>query len=199
VYGTGERRSLDRNEKARFRYLVHAHTNAWNGRKRRLERSAREIADALLDFLNSGSGQCDPPKEQLAAKAKVSEKTVERRLDDMRRLGLLRWQRRIERRGWRAEQISNAYVLCPDVPEPPPLPRASFQKPILESSPGFTAKLTVAADVQQLGLPPGFAARFAAKLAEEKIRKQRGSKRPCDLAPIRPNGKAGIALITTRN
>src|SRR6185503_10686578 len=109
------------------RYGAHAVGVFLRRRKRRLERSAREVADALLDFLNNGTGQCDPLKEQLAAKANVSEKTVERRLDDLRRLGLLRWRRRIERRGWRAEQISNAYVLCPDGPEPPPLPRASFQ------------------------------------------------------------------------
>jgi hypothetical protein len=38
----------------------------------------------------------------------------------MKALGLLLWQRRLVRAGWRVEQTSNAYMLAPvDVPNPP--------------------------------------------------------------------------------
>ena len=42
-----------------------------------------------------------------------------------RGLGLLRWQRRLVRTGWRAEQTSNAYELVPALGTAPVLPRFS--------------------------------------------------------------------------
>jgi hypothetical protein len=36
----------------------------------------------------------------------------------MRDLGLLYWQRRLVRSGWRTEQTSNQYVLKPEAPAP---------------------------------------------------------------------------------
>jgi hypothetical protein len=45
----------------------------------------------------------------------------------MRGLGLLRWQTRLVRAGWRAEQTSNAYELVPSIAAPAVLPRCGGQ------------------------------------------------------------------------
>jgi hypothetical protein len=49
----------------------------------------------------------------VANDADCEERSVRRATDALRGLGLLRWQRRIVRSGWRVEQISNAYELLP--------------------------------------------------------------------------------------
>jgi hypothetical protein len=48
----------------------------------------------------------------------VSSRTVRRATDILRRLGLLLWQTRLVRAGWRTEQTSNAYLLVPTAENP---------------------------------------------------------------------------------
>jgi hypothetical protein len=103
----------------------------------------------------------------LAVDAGVGESTVERALADAKAIGLLDWDRRLVRTRWRAEQTSNAYVLLvpgkgqqgQEQARPPP-PAPHFKSINLESC--STVAVTVA------GPLPGWEARFAAKIAEER-------------------------------
>src|SRR4051812_28458893 len=67
----------------------------------------------------SQDGRCDPSQETLAAEVGCSDRTVRRANTRMQGLGLLRWQHRLVRDGWRAAQTSNAYelVLTENPPE----------------------------------------------------------------------------------
>jgi hypothetical protein len=112
IFGDGRRVPLDRNQRARFRYLLHAHHRAG-----RLTRAGRDAGKALLKRLGP-DGRLDPSHETLAGDVACSESTIGRSLVRMRDLGLLRWQRRLTRIGWRAEQTSNAYELVPGAPAP---------------------------------------------------------------------------------
>jgi hypothetical protein len=107
---------LDRNQRARFHYLLNAHMRA-----RRLTRAGRDIGRALLKRLGP-DGRCDPSYRTLGKDSNCDEKTARRSADDLRDLGLIRWQRRLVRVGWRAQQTSNAYELLTTVPNPVPLP-----------------------------------------------------------------------------
>ncbi|HTW71149.1 MAG TPA: hypothetical protein VME47_14760 [Acetobacteraceae bacterium] len=117
VFGDGYRRPLDREKRARFRYLLNAHH-----RGGKLTRAARDVGEALLRRLGT-DGQCDPCHATLASDAACCDRTVRRATAAMRDLGLLRWQTRLVRAGWRAEQTSNAYELVPTLAAPPVLPR----------------------------------------------------------------------------
>ena len=108
LYGPGPRRPLDRDQRARFRYLLSAHRRA-----RRLSPRAEHVGMALLKRL-SVDGRCDPSHDTLADDAGCSARTVRRATAAMRMLGMLHWQTRITRNGWRVEQTSNAYQLVPD-------------------------------------------------------------------------------------
>ena len=119
LFGDGPRVPLDRERRARFRFLLHAHIHAG-----RLPDKQGRVGAALLKRL-SVDGRCDPSHATLAADTNVSERTVQRATDTMRGLGLLRWQRRLVRTGWRAEQTSNAYELVPALGTAPVLPRFS--------------------------------------------------------------------------
>lgn len=112
LFGDGPRRRLDRNERARFRYLVDAHHRAG-----RIARAHRDIGHALVKRL-SITGRCDPSQQTLAADVGCSARTVRRANVRMRTLGLLRWQTRLVRADWRAEQTSNAYELVPTAAPP---------------------------------------------------------------------------------
>jgi hypothetical protein len=107
LFGDGPRRPLDREQRARFRFLLTAHRRA-----RRLTPHAELIGNALVKRL-SVHGQCDPGHDTIAADVGCCARTVRRALDALKALGLLLWQRRIVRDGWRVEQTSNAYVLVP--------------------------------------------------------------------------------------
>lgn len=119
LFGDGPRVPLDRERRARFRYLLHAHSRAGG-----ITRAARDVGEALLRRLSEG-GQCDPAHDTIAADAGCSARTVGRATARMRTLGLLRWQPRLVRAGWRAEQTSNAYELIPAAD--PPRPRCGGQ------------------------------------------------------------------------
>jgi hypothetical protein len=68
---------------------------------------------ALLGRLGA-AGRIDPSHATLAGLARCSERTVRRATKRLSELGLLRWQQRIDRAGWRTEQISNAYEFLPE-------------------------------------------------------------------------------------
>ena len=123
VFGDGRRVPLDRERRARFRFLVDQHRRA-----RRLTPTAELVGTALLKRLGV-DGQCDPSHATLAADVGCSARTVGRATATMRDLGLLRWDQRLIRSGWRTEQTSNAYELVPAaVPAMVlPLPRCGGQ------------------------------------------------------------------------
>jgi hypothetical protein len=113
LFGDGPRVPLDRERRARFRFLLSAHARAG-----RITRAARDVGEALLRRL-SAEGRCDPSHYTLAADAACSARTVRRATASMRGLGLVRWTTRLVRAGWRAEQTSNAYELVPAIAAPP--------------------------------------------------------------------------------
>src|SRR4051794_29511372 len=112
VFGDGRRVPLDRERRARFRYLLNAHRRA-----RRLTPTAELVGTALLKRLGV-DGQCDPSHATLAADVGCSVRSVGRATATMRRLGLLRWQTRLVRNRWRAEQTSSQFELVPTAPLP---------------------------------------------------------------------------------
>jgi hypothetical protein len=107
VFGEGQRASLDRNGRARFRFLIHAHRRA-----RRLTRAGLDVGEALVKRQGE-DGRLDPSYATLAKDADCCARTVQRACDAMRGLGLLRWMRRLVRNGPYVEQTSNAYELTP--------------------------------------------------------------------------------------
>jgi hypothetical protein len=121
VFGDGRRVPLDRERRARFRFLLHAHARAG-----RITPKAEWVGLALLKRLGA-DGQCDPTHDTLAADAACSARTARRATASMRGLGLLRWETRLVRVGWRAEQTSNAYELVPAAAPPVSVPRCGGQ------------------------------------------------------------------------
>jgi hypothetical protein len=112
IYGDSRRVPLDRERRARFRFLLRAHARAG-----RITPKAEWVGLALLKRLGA-DGQCDPTHDTLAADAACSARTARRATASMRDLGLLRWDQRLVRAGWRAEQTSNAYELVPTATPP---------------------------------------------------------------------------------
>ncbi|MGE0290408.1 MAG: helix-turn-helix domain-containing protein [Bradyrhizobium sp.] len=111
-FGAGTRRPLDREQRARFRYLLAVHRRA-----RRISPTCRDIGEALLRRLGQ-DGQCDPAHETLADDAGCSDRTVRRATAALRALGLLSWRQRLVRDGWAVRQTSNAYALSVDAALP---------------------------------------------------------------------------------
>ena len=107
-FGPGPRCPRTRDELARFRWLVNQ-----NRGPRRLSPGHADVLLALAALLGA-DGRLDPSHAFLAAAARVSVSTVQRALDRARELGLIDWQRRLVKAGWRTEQTSNQYVLCCD-------------------------------------------------------------------------------------
>jgi predicted DNA-binding transcriptional regulator YafY len=121
VFGPGPRRPLDREQRARFKFLATAHRAA-----RHLTADHLDVAEALLRRLGV-DGRCDPSRATLAADTGACERTVRRALDRLRTLGLVSWHQRIDRAGWRVVQTSNAYLLMPTA-QPNPAPVLAAQK-----------------------------------------------------------------------
>jgi hypothetical protein len=105
VFGDGPRRRLDREQRARFRYLLNAHRRA-----HRLTPLTELVGNALVRRLGV-DGQLDPSHDTIGEDAGCSSRTVRRALVALRVLGLLVWQRRILRAGPCVDQTSNAYML----------------------------------------------------------------------------------------
>lgn len=118
LFGDGPRRPLDREQRARFRFLLTAHRRA-----RRLTPHAELVGNALVKRL-SVDGQCDPAHDTIGADAGCCARTVRRALEALKAVGLVMWQRRIVRDGWRVAQTSNAYLLVPIKAQVAPLDRA---------------------------------------------------------------------------
>lgn len=160
LFGPGPRRPLDRNGKARWRWLVRVAARA-----SRITPKAEWVAEELLDHLGT-DGRCDPSYERIASTGDFCSKTAERAVERLEGLSLLRKQRRLVRRGWRTEQTSNAYelIIPGEAEAPPPAQRPASRAKILESC----SKDSLSTAANPIGLPPGFEARAAAKIAEEK-------------------------------
>jgi hypothetical protein len=109
---------LDRNQLARFLFLCRQHRAPG-----RLSAAALAVAVALVRLLGH-DGRLDPSHAFLARKAACHVATVQRALERLRGLGLLSWQRRLVRAGWRVEQTSNAYWLTPNSAVPTDLQSA---------------------------------------------------------------------------
>jgi DNA-binding MarR family transcriptional regulator len=108
IFGDGWRRRLDRNQRAKFGYLLKAHTTAG-----RVTAKGEWVGLALLKHLGA-DGRCDPSHATSAANARgIEPSTVNDALKAMRRCGLVTWQQRLVRAGQRVRQTSNAYALLP--------------------------------------------------------------------------------------
>ena len=107
VFGDGARRPLDREQRARFKYLLTAHR-----RTRRLTPLAEMIGHAMVRRLGV-NGKLDPSHDTIADDVGCGARSVRRALAALRALGLLIWQCRLVRDGWRCSQTSNSYVLVP--------------------------------------------------------------------------------------
>jgi hypothetical protein len=108
VFGDGPRRPLDREHRARFRFLARAHRGAG-----RLTANDVDVAEVLVSALGD-DGRLDLAHATIAARALCHVATVKRALRRLREVGLVDWVRRLVRgpgTGWRCEQGSNAYVL----------------------------------------------------------------------------------------
>lgn len=145
IFGTGPRRPLDREQRARFRALLHLHR-----RPGRLTLACVAVGRVLLDMLGA-DGRLDPSHATLAARAAVDVATVKRALVRLRELGFVAWARRLIRdagTGWRAEQVTNAYALaCPGPAAPRPPCEAHFARAV-----GFKRSKSIAeldADARQ--------------------------------------------------
>lgn len=112
MFGDGPRRPLDREQRARFRFLLNAHRRA-----RRFTPLTELVGNALVRRLGV-NGQCDPSHDTIAGDVGCCARTVRRALERLKALGLVLWQRRIVRDGWRTSQTSNSYLLA--VTENPP-------------------------------------------------------------------------------
>ena len=109
IFGDGPRQPLDRNGRARFRYLCRAHRGA-----NRLTANDVAVAEVLVSALGD-DGRLDLAHASIAERALCHPSTVRRALARLRDLGLVSWIRRLVRgpdTGWRCEQGSNAYVLA---------------------------------------------------------------------------------------
>jgi hypothetical protein len=165
LFGPGPQHPLDREQRARFAFLIRAHHAAG-----RITRTARDIGMALLSRLGS-AGQLDPAHGTLAADVACSLRTVGRAVTALRSVGLLAWQRRIVRlQGGQIEQTSCQFWLTASAAVPVPSPSSHIGRqrptadiePVVERDPGVLEALARQAVAGQ--------ARFAAIWAARKGR-----------------------------
>lgn len=165
LFGDGPRRRLDRNQRARFRYLLKAHTTA-----RRITPCGEWVGEALLKHVGV-DGRCDPSHATLATDARgVDPSTVRDALKDMYACGLVTWQRRLVRLGERVEQTSNAYELLPTLTPSMPAIRCDRERP---RETGLVDKSTRLPSVR----PPSDDEIREARASLERIRIQREAVR----------------------
>ncbi len=131
-FTAGPRRPLTIGERALWLARLDAARRA-----RRITPAHELVARALLKRLGP-DGRLDPAQDTLAHDTGLSDRTVRRALRALADAGLLTWQRRLVRDGWRCRQTSNAYALVPEGPALPlPPPRKHTHR-------GFTASLSAA-------------------------------------------------------
>jgi hypothetical protein len=144
LFGNGPRHPLDREQRARFRFLARAHRAG-----RRISACAHDVSEALIRRLGT-DGQLDPSHATIAADATCSVRTVQRALSALRAYGLLSWQRRIARcRDGRIEQVSSQFWLSATAAATVPTPCGHFVRQIREvkNKPAFEHAATAAAAV----------------------------------------------------
>ena len=108
LFGPGPRQRLDRNGRARFRFLTRQHRGG-----SRLTANDVAMGEVLVSALGD-DGRLDLAHNTIAERALCHPATVRRALVRLRDLGLVTWVRRLVRgssTGWRCEQGSNAYCL----------------------------------------------------------------------------------------
>jgi hypothetical protein len=101
IFGDGPRMRLDREHRARFRFVARAHRAAG-----RLTANDVDVAEVLVSALGD-DGRLDLAHATIAARALCHVATVKRALVRLRVLGLVDWVRRLVRgpgTGWRCEQ-----------------------------------------------------------------------------------------------
>src|SRR3954454_11968364 len=163
VFGAGPRRPLTIGERALWLARLDAARRA-----RRITPGHELVTRALLKRLGP-DGRLDPAQDTLAHDTGLSDRTVRRALRALADAGLLTWQRRLVRDGWRCRQISNAYCL---VPEGPALPLPPPRKHTYRDS---TASLSAAVP---LVVPPRPAIRPAYLSSEQLAVLRAGLGRP---------------------
>jgi hypothetical protein len=127
VFGDGLRQPIPREGKARLGWLLRQFRRAG-----RITADQLKVGEVLVRMLGA-DGRLDPSQATIADWADCSLATAKRALVRLRGLGFLRWQRRLRRdtgTGWRCEQTSNAYVLCPacEAQCEPPIRRFDSEK-----------------------------------------------------------------------
>src|SRR3954453_11905338 len=137
-FTAGPRRPLTIGERALWLARLDAARRA-----RRITPGHELVARALLKRLGP-DGRLDPAQDTLARDTGLSDRTVRRALRALADAGLLTWQRRLTRDGWRCRQGSHGYCL---VPEGPALPLPSPKIPRERGSP---ARLSAAAPAPAL-------------------------------------------------
>jgi DNA-binding transcriptional MocR family regulator len=181
IFGTGPRRPLDREQRARFKYLVHAHRTAHH-----LTADHHDVAEALLRHLGQ-DGQCDPSQATLSADTGACERTVRRALDRLRALGMISWHQRIVRAGWRVQQTSNAYLLMPTT-LPNPVPFLAAQK--MKSSLGVSRPACPSVELPPVS-PAEAAAARAALAQRQAVVEARLRAQMAERAAARLGGRMG--------
>lgn len=124
---TGRRAPRSRRQIRTFERAALAHHRAG-----RLTDDRFQALMVLPSWLNLRGGRCDPSHATIAAKANTCPRTVQRALEDARRLGLVTWDQRATRRDGETVQITNQYVLLPGLAAPtdaPPVDRPPQEQP----------------------------------------------------------------------
>ncbi|MDO9712486.1 hypothetical protein [Paracraurococcus lichenis] len=117
VFGEGVRRTVSIGQKA---LLLSRVTELWWAR--RITDTTLRIARRLINLVGP-DGRLDPTHQELGRTTRTSDRTARRAVNILYDLGLLRWERRLKRVGWRTEQTSNAYeLLTPATPKIPAAP-----------------------------------------------------------------------------
>jgi hypothetical protein len=162
-HGPGPRRPLAPSQRLDWRLRVEKSYLA-----RQMTESAWRLARALERLLGA-DGELTPSYDTLAAVAGVGRRSVPRALVQLSSLGFVRKTRRLITEDGETRQTSNAYeLLVPGSPPPPvlslPAPRTSRAISYLDSSSAIVAPRHL-----PVMDPAARAARFAAKIAEEKV------------------------------
>jgi hypothetical protein len=96
-------------------------------RARKITPLFEDIGLAMLRRLGT-DGRLDPAHGTLAGDVGCDVRSVQRALAAFKTCGLVLWVRRLVRAGWRAEQISNSYVLA--IGNPPAIPAPACDRQI---------------------------------------------------------------------
>ena len=142
----GPRQPLNREQRARIKFLIEAHRRA-----RRLTLAWREAGLALLRRLGT-SGQLDPCHATIARDTALSVRTIQRAFAALRNLGVLTWHNRLVRNGWRAEQTSNSYSWVPTALPPE---RMAPRKPRVPCGRQVGRETTSLQESSYCPVPPG--------------------------------------------